>query len=279
MNAPNGSLRKKTSFYYPLLLLPKARRGAMETLYRFCWAADDISDGPGSLKKKKRKLRTFRTGLRACLAGKPQDPLFQKLGEVIRDFRLSTKPLERILLGVERDLKPLRFKTFSELRCYAAQVAGGPGLSSMEIFGFKDAAHRRYAENLGLFLQIVNIVRDYREDRQMGRQYLPEEDFRRFGLHSNQPIAPGLAWKRFVDFQLKRAEGFLVLSQKSLSPRQRGALPTAEAIAAVYGRLKEKLRAHPDRILAGKMSLSPWDKLMAVGGAVGRCARWKRFSA
>jgi phytoene synthase len=272
-----GSLKKKTSFYYPLLLLPKEKRAAMETLYRFCWAADEIADGPGSKAKKKRDLTAFRKDLKSCLRGKARDPLFRRLSEIIEQFSLSPEPLERILQGVDRDLRPLRFKTFSELHRYALQVAGGPGLSSMEIFGFKDLSHRHYAENLGLFLQIVNMVRDFQEDAQMGRQYLPQEDFQRFRLNPSAISPSDLSWKHFVDFQLTRAESFLEKSKKSLTRFERSQLPTAEAIAGVYGRLKEKLRAAPERILQGKLSLSPLEKISAAALALARCAAWKRI--
>ncbi|HVM32593.1 MAG TPA: squalene/phytoene synthase family protein [bacterium] len=276
MNIQNGSLQKKTSFYYAMLLLPRDQRRALETLYRFCWAADEISDGAGARARKRKDLARFKAKLKACLAGRPPaDPLFLGLAEVRRRFALSAEPLERILKGVERDLRPLRFKTFGELKAYARQVAGGPGLASMEIFGFKDKAHRLYAENLGLFLQIVNMVRDVKEDAQLGRQYLPDEDFRRFKLNP-AALDPGdLSWPHFVDFQLSRAESFWEKAQAALSRRQRAALPTAEAIAAIYGRLKEKLRAHPGGILAGKTSLSLSEKLWAVAGALSRCAAWK----
>jgi phytoene synthase len=273
-----GSLKKKTSFYYPLLLLPEEKRAAMETLYRFCWAADEIADGPGSNAKKKRDLAAFRKDLKSCLKGKADNSLFRHLREIIKQFKLSPEPLERMLQGVDRDLKPLRFKTFSELHRYALQVAGGPGISSMEIFGFKDLPHRQYAENLGLFLQIINMVRDFREDAQMGRQYLPQEDFQRFKLDPNALSPNDLSWRHFVDFQLTRAETFLGKSRKSLTRLERSQLPTAEAIAGVYGRLKEKLRATPERILQGKLSLSPLEKISAAALALARCAMWKRIS-
>ncbi|HET9870634.1 MAG TPA: squalene/phytoene synthase family protein, partial [bacterium] len=275
LNLPDGPLRQKTSFYYALLLLPRRRRLAMETLYRFCWAADEVSDGPGTPAQKRKDLAAFRAGLTACLAGRPRGPLFTALRRVVEEFHLSAEPLRRTVAGVERDLRPLKFRAFAELHRYARQVAGGPGLSSMEIFGFRDPAHRLYAENLGVFLQIVNIVRDYREDLALGRQYLPQEDFRRFGLHPDRLDPRDLAWRPFVEFQLDRALGFLDLARHALTRRQRAGLATAEAIAAVYGRLERKLRARPQAILAGKVSLSPAEKLAAVGGALWRCARWR----
>jgi len=275
LNPRDGSLQKKTSFYYPLLLLPGQKRRAMEALYRFCWAADEISDGKDALPLKKKKLTQFQIKLKHCFAGKAQDPLFKDLQETIHFYQLSQEPLSRILKGVERDLKPLRFTTFRELHRYALQVAGGPGLASMEIFGFKDKAHRVYAENLGVFLQLVNIVRDFKEDKAMGRQYLPTEDFKRFHLNPDSVEAGHSHWKPFVEFQLDRAWTFLEKARRALTLHQRGALMTAESIAAVYVKLHQKLRHNPHRILRERTALSPADKLLSVVGSAGRCALWK----
>ncbi len=275
MDSRKGSLENKTSFYYPLLLLPPGKREAMEALYRFCWEADEIADGAGSTAQKRSKLARFRRNLHRAFQNRSKDPLFQKFQTLIPAFRLSREPLERVLQGVERDLRPIRFKSFAELHPYALKVAGGPGLACMEIFGFKDPAHRRYAENLGVFLQLVNVIRDFREDQGMGRQYLPAEDFKRFHLDPSRIGGTDSQWKPFVEFQLDRAWGFLEKARKSLSLRQRAELATAEAIAAVYVKLYQKLRAHPARILKGRTRLSKMDKLVSVLGAVGRCWIWK----
>ena len=275
MNPRDGSLQKKTSFYYPLLLLPGQKRRAMVALYRFCWAADEISDGKDALPLKKKKLAQFQRKWKDCFSSKAQDPLFKDLQETIRLYQLSQEPLSRILKGVERDLKPLRFKTFGELHRYALQVAGGPGLASMEIFGFKDRPHRDYAENLGVFLQLVNIVRDFKEDKAMGRQYLPTADFKRFHLDPDSVEEGNSHWKPFVEFQLDRAWSFLERARRSLTLHQRGDLMTAEAIAAVYVKLYQKLRHNPHRILRERTSLTAPDKFLSVVGSAGRCALWK----
>jgi phytoene synthase len=271
----DGSLQKKTSFYYSLLLLPGQKRKAMESLYRFCWAADEISDGKDPLPLKKKKLTQFQRKLKDCFSGQAQDPLFADLRGIIRSYQMSLEPLSRILKGVERDLKPLKFKTFRELHQYALQVAGGPGLASMEIFGFKDKAHRSYAENLGVFLQLVNIVRDFKEDKAMGRQYLPIEDFKRFHLNPDSVEEGHSHWKPFVEFQLDRAWTYLEKARRSLSLQERGALMTAESIAAVYVKLHQKLRHNPHRILRERTALTPADKLLSVVGSAGRCLLWK----
>jgi 15-cis-phytoene synthase len=275
LNPQNTPLQQKTSFYYPLLLLPKNQREAMESLYRFCWAADDIADNSNSLAAKRKKLVLFKKNLTLALAGKSKEPFFQSFQKTIHEFKLSAEPLWRIVAGVERDLKPIQFKKFSELHRYALQVAGGPGLSSMEIFGFRDKAHQNYAENLGVFLQLVNITRDYREDMILGRQYFPEEDFKRFHLNPLQIDEKNSHWKNFIHFQLDRAWSHLQKAGKSLTRREQSHLHTAEAIASVYIKLHQKLKADPYQILKGRISLTRSDKLLSVTGASARCFLWK----
>jgi 15-cis-phytoene synthase len=275
LNPQNTPLQQKTSFYYPLLLLPKDQRDAMESLYRFCWAADDIADNTEPLALKRKKLALFKKSIKLVLAGKSKDPFFQTFQKVIQQFKLSTEPLWRIVKGVERDLKPIRFKKFHELHHYALQVAGGPGLASMEIFGFKDKAHRNYAENLGVFLQLINITRDYCEDMALDRQYFPDEDFKRFHLNPRQINEKNSHWKSFVHFQLDRAWSYLQKARKSLTRQEQSRLHTAEAIASVYIKLYQKLKANPDQILEGRIALSRFDKLLSVTGASARCFLWK----
>jgi phytoene synthase len=272
LNHPNGSVEKKSSFYFPLLLLPSRQRAAMEALYRFCWAADEIADGKTPPARKKIQLRLLKAELQKAYRQKSKDPWMARFQEVIRDFHLTPEPLERILQGVARDLKTVRFKTFRELHAYALQVAGGPGLASMEIFGFRDEAHRVYAENLGVFLQLVNIARDFREDLGLHRLYFPLEDFRRFHLVPENIERGNSHWPPFVRFQLDRAWSFLARSRSALTSRQRAELPTAEGIGAVYVKLYQRLYDYPFTILEGKRSLSRADKILSVVGALGRCA-------
>jgi phytoene synthase len=145
----------------------------------------------------------------------------------------------------------------------------------MEIFGFRDKSHRTYAENLGVFLQIVNMTRDYREDLSLHRQYFPAEDFKTFRLIPGLIDETNTQWSSFVEFQLDRAWLFWERAQRALTRRQRSELATAEAIAAVYVKLFQKLRKNPEKILQGKASLGRWDKILSVAGAVCRCLSWR----
>jgi phytoene synthase len=145
----------------------------------------------------------------------------------------------------------------------------------MEIFGFKDKTHRNYAENLGVFLQLVNIARDYREDMALDRHYFPAEDFKRFHLDPRQIDEKNSHWKSFIHFQLDRAWSYLQKARKSLTRQEQSRLGTAEAIASVYIKLHQKLKTHPHQILKDRTSLSRFDKLLSVTGASARCFLWK----
>ncbi len=274
MDIPQGSLRRKTSFFLPLLLLDRPRRVGLERLYRFCWAADDISDGPGTPSAKRLHLARFKRDLADGLNGRPRDAFWEGFLETFRQFHMTVEPLEAILQGVERDLRGSRFHRFDELHEYAKQVAGGPGLAAMEIFGGRTPGHRRYAENLGVFLQITNITRDFLEDRAMGRRYFPLEDFKRFGVSEIHPV-PGFAWSAFTRFQLNRALGFWIEACRSLSRHERSRLPAAEAIASVYMGLFRKLREHPERVLQGRVALGTPTKILSTLSAAARCAFWR----
>lgn len=275
MNAATEPLRKRTNFYYPLLLLPKARRAAMERLYRFCREADDIADGPGGSAGKRRRLEELRRALRRGFRdGVSPHPFVGPLLSTALPLGLTRAPLETILDGCEQDAGRVEMRTFRELHSYALKVAGGPGLSSMEIFGFHDAPHRAYAEDLGVFLQLVNVVRDVAEDHALGRRYLPRDEWKRFGLPARGLPAPGPAWDAFVRFQLDRAHEFRDKAFAALRRRDRGRLSTAEAIADVYGVLHGLLRADPARPLSERVRIPAHRKAAAVLGAWARCTLW-----
>jgi phytoene synthase len=271
----NESLSKTTSFYYPMLLLPAPRRRALQWLYRFCREADDIADDPGPSASKRKALGRLRRELSRGWKKGSQDPLVGPLLETGRPLGLTLGPLETILEGVKQDIRGARMRSFSELAAYSVKVAGGPGLASMEIFGFPDGPHREYAVHLGVFLQLVNVVRDVVEDFGMDRRYLPGNEWRKFGLSDKKLPDPGPAWDAFARFQLDRAWATWRKACACLDRHERGRLATAEAIAAVYARLHRKLYADPSHILQGRVGLSKPEKVWAALWTGLRCLAWK----
>src|SRR5260370_17337749 len=108
----------------------------------------------------------------------------------MKKYALAPKMLEEIIGGVEMDLSIKRYQTFEELRVYCYRVASAVGLVSIEIFGYRNSACKEYAIQLGLALQMTNIIRDLGKDLRAGRIYLPQEDLARFNYSENAPPDP-----------------------------------------------------------------------------------------
>jgi phytoene synthase len=267
-------LERKSSFFLPFLLLGNKQREALTLLYRFCRVADDVSDESGTSLQKRRRFKTLQSELESCLAGHPNGLFWVSFKQSIDTHHIPPQALRDTMRGVAMDLKTIRFQTFTELLSYAHLVAGGPGRAAMAIFGGHGPRHERYAENLGAFLQITNVVRDYLEDRELGRLYLPLKDMKRFGIDPRHP-APGPKWDAFVRFELELAWSYWESAQRSLETCERSRLIAAEGMASVYARLHYRLKKNPSAILQCRVNLSAWDKVAATLTAAFRCGLWR----
>ena len=139
-------------------------------------------DDAASPEEARCHLDAWREQLHACYKGNATHPIAQNLQAVLRDFFHSQKRIFLALIeGVEMDLTKNRYDTFDELREYCYRVASVVGLICIEIFGYRNPQTREYAVNLGLALQLTNILRDVHTDWQQDRIYLPQEEMARFG--------------------------------------------------------------------------------------------------
>ncbi len=178
-------MSRDTSFYYSFLVLPARKRRAIVAVWDFCRAVDDAVDEAvpdavwrEGLTPEVRALATcrlasWRRELAACYDGAPTTPQGQALVPFIREFHLPRAPFEELVDGVEMDLDHARYPTFDALLGYCRRVASTVGLICVEIFGYRDPRTREYAVNLGLALQLTNIIRDVAADAGRGRIYLP----------------------------------------------------------------------------------------------------------
>ena len=180
-------MSRDTSFYYSFLVLPPRKRSAIIAVWDFCRAVDDAVDEAPEGADAQARLLLWRDELAACYAvdspaadAGPRTPQGQALLPYIRAFNLPRRPFDDLIDGVEMDLARDRYETFSELADYCRRVASAVGLVCVEIFGYRDPSARTYASDLGMALQITNIIRDVRTDLEKGRVYLPAEDMARF---------------------------------------------------------------------------------------------------
>lgn len=260
--------RSRSSFYYAFILLPPERRRALHAVYAFCRFIDDIADDE-AIREPALLLKRWREELDRVYSGAPTRALSRALADSARRFKIPRELFEEIINGVEMDLSRKRYQTWEELRPYCYRVASALGLICIEIFGYSNPSAKLYAENLGLALQLTNILRDVREDAERGRIYLPLEDLARFNV-SEDEILGGVYSPNFVrlmDFEARRARELYALAQSELASEDRATLLTAEAMRLIYAALLERIINSNYRVLDRRHSLSAPHKLYLVGRA------------
>jgi phytoene synthase len=256
---------RDTSFYYSFLVLPAAERRAIVAVWDFCRAVDDAVDEPAvpegcrqagagetpdgagifegrsaaaleaeTARWRAEVARVFEGGEAATAEGRALQP-------VVRAFGLSRQPFEDLIDGVAMDVAGRRYRTFAELREYCYRVASTVGLMCIEIFGCRGA--RAYAIDLGIALQLTNILRDVAVDLRRGRLYLPLEDLDRFGcteadLRAGRLTDPVVALLRH---QADRARGFYARAHAARPPREARRLVAAEIMGAIYRALLDRI--------------------------------------
>lgn len=234
-------MSRPTSFYFAFLVLPRDRREAIVAVWDFCRAVDDAVDEapaetPAEREAVRASLARWREELARCYQGTPETPQGRALQPWIRRFDLSRRPLDDLIDGVEMDLDHSRYPTFDALYEYCWRVASSVGFVCIEIFGARSEPAREYALNLGLALQLTNIVRDVGQDAARGRIYLPLEDLARFGCEERDVLACAATEpvRRVLAFECERAREYFDRARALLPRLDRRALVAAEIMGRIY---------------------------------------------
>jgi phytoene synthase len=265
------------------LCLPAEKRADMDVFYTFCRLVDDIADSETlPIADKALQLAAWREALRRPASGvsaaSSQPLLVDQLHGLMAKYRVPVEHFEEIVNGVEMDLDGRQYATFEQLREYCYRVASVVGLVSIEIFGYRNEACRRYAVDLGLALQLTNILRDVAVDLDNGgRVYLPLEDLERFG-YTLDDLRQRRYDERFLslmDFEARRAEEYYQSALRSLPPEDRRSMVAAEIMRAVYWRILRKMRRDRFQVFAKRYRLNKAGKLWAMAATVVN-NRWGR---
>lgn len=226
----------KTSFYYSFSFLPRYQREALKTVYAFCRQTDDIVDDNRDVSARIEGLQRWKAELGKSLDGNSEYSLLNQLSEVAQRFHIPVVHFYELIEGVEMDLVKNRYATFDELRTYCYRVASSVGLMCLEIFNSKSEKTREYAVNLGIALQLTNILRDVAIDAKYGRIYLPQEDLRRFGYSEEELLTHRYSpqFVQLMEFETARAEEFFRKAQESLPPDERRAMFAAKIMERIY---------------------------------------------
>ena len=252
-----------SSFYYSFLFLPALQRRAMNALYAFCREVDDIVDECHDPAIARIKLQWWREELDRCYTGQAQHPVSRALQALLSDYALPKSLFEDIIDGMQMDLTQVRYADFAELSTYCYRVAGVVGLISCKIFGYTQPATEEYAVQLGLALQLTNIIRDVREDAQRGRIYLPQDEMQAYGVSESSILAleQTEALTRLLEFQAQRAQQHYDLALQTLPMADRYAQRTALIMAAIYRQTLEQMQKQGLQVMNGRSRLPTWRKL------------------
>lgn len=238
--------KSKSSFYYAFNLLPAEKRDAMNTVYAFCRKTDDIVDETAEPDYVKyEKLRKWRLEFEKAFSGHSNYPLLNKLGKTISNFNIPLDPFFELIKGMEMDLQRDRYKSFDDLQLYCYRVASTVGLMCIEIFGYKNPSTKDFAVNLGIALQLTNILRDISKDAENGRIYLPLEDLQRFD-YSEKDIFEKIYNNNFKDlmtYETGRAKGYFELATSKLDLDDKKTMFAARAMQHIYHKMLEKIVA------------------------------------
>jgi phytoene synthase len=261
VNAAKITRESRSNLALAFLSLGRERRRDITTFYAFCRVIDDIADAVDlSGEEKKRQLDLWRESLPGPRPGEPV--LAPEIRRLINKYSLGVEMLEEIIAGVQMDLANVRYASFAELRVYCYRVASAVGLVSIEIFGYRNPACKEYAVQLGLALQMTNIIRDVEKDLRQGRIYLPQEDLARFN-YSETELQDRQYDERFIQlmsFEAQRAEDFFARAAALLPPEDRQSMVAAEIMAAVYHALLRRMQADQFRVFAEEYRLTKLEK-------------------
>jgi 15-cis-phytoene synthase len=261
VNAATITRQSKSNLAMAFISLGRERKRDIIIFYAFCRVIDDIADSADlTLAEKELRLGKWRQMLQAPA---PDEPLLaQDVRLLIEKYSLPVGMFEEIIAGVEMDLSIRRYATFEELRVYCYRVASAVGLVSIEIFGYRNPGCKQYAIELGLALQMTNIIRDVGKDLQDGRIYLPQEDLARFS-YSEADLQDRQYNERFLhvmEFQAARAREFFSHAAAGLPPEDRRAMAPAEIMASIYRGLLRQMELDKFRVFEKEYRLSKLEK-------------------
>jgi len=302
--------KQAANFYYGIRLLAHERRRAMCAVYAFARRVDDIGDGSLEREQKLRLLDVEAqalTGLGSHTTPlNRSDPVIVALADARERFSLPPGALGELIEGVRMDVGGVTYERFEDLVLYCRRVAGAIGRVCLAIFGAPERGFavssdaEALADDLGVALQLTNILRDLREDAESGRVYLPAEDLRRFGLidageeHTAQRVLASLRDRSALDgegtriehaqqagrlselvrFEAERAQQWFQRGIKLAPLLDRRSAACVLAMAGIYHRLLDRIEAHPERVLDERVSLPTWEKAWVAAGSM-LIAEWR----
>lgn len=251
----------KSNFVLSFLALPPEQREGISNFYALSRVVDDAVDEHGP-DEAAQLIKFWRQEIDLCYSGQPSHPVARAMQGTIRRFDIPHRYLELLIEGCEMDLSKKRYENFQELYEYCYRVAGVIGLVCMKIFGLGGKEAETSAVDLGLALQLTNILRDIKVDAEKGRLYLPQEEIKKFGL-SEQDLLAGTMHSKLLpllQFQAERAQGYFDRAFAAMKNLPRKPLIAAWIMGKTYHKILQKIRARDYDVFSEPIKLSKWGK-------------------
>ena len=254
------------NFAYGIMLLPKPKRQAIAAIYAFAREVDDIADGDVVVPDRRAALNDLRGAVEAPSSS---DPMQVALADAMRRYPIPRASLHALIDGGLQDLDQSRYATFDDLLVYCRRVAGAVGVACTAVYGPSEPSDD-LAETLGVGLQLINIMRDVREDWTRGRVYLPQDELVSYGV-TEDDIAAGAvttAWQALMEHHAQRARAHVRHGLGLLDRLDRRSSACVAGFAGLYGATLDLVEQSGFDVYSGKPHLSPARKLAIVGGGL-----------
>jgi len=258
------SRSNRSSFRYSFSFLPKEKRKALHTIYAFCRTTDDIVDNDDDDSKKFLNINKWRVELSKAFDGTSSYQLLNQLVEIANKFNIPTQHFYELIKGVEMDLFNKRYETFQELKDYCYHVASSVGLISIKIFGICNERVVKYAENLGIALQLTNILRDIKTDAKYTRIYIPKEDILKFNYSEEELLTfrYNANFIRLMEFESNRAENYFQIAQSALLPGDKKFLYVPKIMERIYFHTLKRIKANNYDVFSKSLRLPKYLQLL-----------------
>ncbi|MGB8320744.1 MAG: squalene/phytoene synthase family protein [Ignavibacteriaceae bacterium] len=246
----------------------------MNTVYAFCRQTDDIIDeGNEPDEMKFEKLHKWRIEFEKAFNGNSEYLLLNKLANTISKFNIPLDPFFELLKGMEMDLQRKTYLTFDDLVLYCYRVASTVGLMCIEIFGYKNKSAKDFAIDLGIALQLTNILRDIKKDAKNGRVYLPQEDLKRFSYAENDIYLNSYNpnFVNMMKYEVERAKSYFERATNELDLDDKPSMFAARAMQHIYYKLLKKISDADYDVYSNNIRVSNFEK---IGISVGVWAKY-----
>jgi phytoene synthase len=247
-----------TNFYYAFLTLPLEKRQAIYAAYAFCRLCDDIVDEPDRVGNPAAELANVKLELAGAYEGEESGPIWTALADSQRRFGIGKSHYAAVIEGCEMDLTQSRYADFDELVEYCKKVASAVGLICIEVCGYEDENAVSFAIDLGIAMQLTNVIRDVSEDAANGRIYLPMAEIDRFG-YSEVALLEGRVddhFRELIKFQVERAREYFTSGSRLFPLLDRRSRACPQAMAAVYMRILDKIEDADYDVVSNRIGLS-----------------------